>query len=140
MLCTIFYAYRNIKICVSCIYSRLIGNHTLYIFLFLLKIWLYSYTEIAIFFSFFNFSMNFTTFIVVQWSLQPNFIEFPSQNLQHITWPHNLSHLETISFSKYAKSVSVLWRSSLCHFFRFHMWVIVFDVGVSPSDWHHLTW
>ena len=32
-------------------------------------------------FFFFNYSMNCITFIVVQWSSQPNFIAFPSQTL-----------------------------------------------------------
>ena len=59
-------------------------------------------------------------------------------NPQCIPQAPNLSHLETISFSK---SVSqCLQRSSLCPFFRFYIWVKAFDVGVPLSYWLHLAW
>ena len=37
--------------------------------------------------SFFNYSMNFITFILVQQSSQPNFIRFPSFKLNRIGVP-----------------------------------------------------
>ena len=49
---------------------------------------------------------------------------------QHIPPHPELFPLETISFSK-SVSQSVLQRSSLCPFFRFHMSVKACDVGVS---------
>ena len=45
-----------------------------------------------------NYSMSFITFIVVQWSSQPNFLAFPSQTLSVSPHRPNLSHLETIIF------------------------------------------
>ena len=81
----------------------------------------------------FNYSMNFITFTVIQRSSQPSFIAFPSQT------PNPSSHPQPVSFGNHMffkvwESVSLLQRSSLCLFFRFHMSVIAFDVGVSMSD------
>ena len=60
---------------------------------------------------------------------------------QRISPPPELSPLATISFSKsVSQYLSVLQRSSLYPFFRFHISVKAFDVGVSLSDWLHLTW
>ena len=101
----------------------------------------YSYLSIFLlascisFYSFFYCSMNSITFIAVQQSSQPNFITFPSQTLGASLYLPNLSHLETIRFSKsmsqylFCKEVHCV-----CPFFRSHMSVIAFDVGVSPSE------
>ena len=50
---------------------------------------------------FFNYSMNFIAFIVVQQPSQPSFIAFPSQTSSLSPPPPNLSHLETISPCQY---------------------------------------
>ena len=93
--------------------------YSIIIFIFLFKI----------FFNF-NFSMN-VIFIVVQPSSQPNFRTFHPK--PHPSLPHNLSLLETLSFSK-SVSVSVLQISSLYPFFRYHILVIAYDVCVSLTD------
>ena len=69
---------------------------------------------------------EFITFIVVQWASQPNFIGFPSHTPS--VSPHYL--LWKCKFFKVCESVSVLKRSSLNLFFRSHVSVITFDVGV----------
>ena len=65
--------------------------------------------------------MNFITFIDVQQSSQTNFKAFPSQILS-ASPPPNLSHLETITFSKsasqylFCKEVHcVLFLDSACN-------------------------
>ena len=67
---------------------------------------------------FFNYLMNFITFIGVQQSSQPNFIAFSSQILSaSISQPVSFGSHE---FFKVCESVSVLQRSSLCSFFIFY--------------------
>ena len=83
-------------------------------------------------FIFFN-SMDFVTFMVGQQTSQPSFTACPSQT------PSPSSHPQPVSFGnqkffKVCESVSVLQRSTLCPFFRFHMSGIAHDVGVSLSD------
>ena len=66
------------------------------------------------------FFLSFITFIVVQQPLQPSFIAFPSQTSS--TSPHTTTRLIWKPYIfKVCESVSVLQRSSLCPFFRFHM-------------------
>ena len=63
---------------------------------------------------------EFITFIVVQWSSQPNFIAFPSQTPSTSLTPPPVS-FGNHKFFKVCESVSILQRSSLHPFFRFHM-------------------
>ena len=58
-------------------------------------------------------------------------------NPQPIPSPPNLSPLETMSFSKSMSQYLFCKEVHSVLFFRFHMWVIAFDVGVSLS---HLAW
>ena len=55
---------------------------------------------------FYYYSMNFITFIVVQWSSQPNFIAFPSQTPAHPPTPQPVS-FGNHKFFKVCESVSV---------------------------------
>ena len=54
-------------------------------------------------------------------------------NPVHPSTPHPGS-VGNCKFFRVCESVSVLQRSSLCHFFRFHRLVRASDVGVSLSD------
>ena len=81
----------------------------------------------------FYYLMNFILFIDVN--------NYHNQILQHVHLKSSvhLPTLQSVSFGnckffKVCESKSALQRSSLCPFFRFHMQVIAFDVGVSLSD------
>ena len=68
------------------------------------------------------YSMNFIAFIVVKQASQPNFIASPSQALSASSHPTKTYGLiRNHKFFRVYESVSVLQRSSLCPFFRFHM-------------------
>ena len=53
---------------------------------------------------------------------------------QHLPSPPQPVSFGNHKFLNVCESVSVLQRSSSCPFFRFHMEVLAFDVGVSLSD------
>ena len=96
-----------------------------------MEIWVVSPFCLVGFFKFiFNYTRCFITFIVVQPSSQPGFIAFSSQTPSPSPTPQPVS-FGNHKFFKVCESVSILQRSSVCPFFRFHMSVKAFDVGVS---------
>ena len=84
-------------------------------------------------------AMNFIVFMVVQRWSQLSFIAFPSQTPSPSPSP-NLSHLETISFSISVSQYLFCKEVHCVLFFRCHMSVKAFDVGVSLYGWLHLAW
>ena len=82
---------------------------------------------------FFNYSVNFITFIVAQQSSQPTFIAFPSQTLSTFPHPH-LSPLETISFSKSVSQYLFRKEVHCVLFLDSTLSDIAFDVGGSLSN------
>ena len=106
----------------SCVWSSrslLLVGHFIYVFILL-----------------FN---EFITFIVIQWLSQSNLYHFHPTPPAHPPSPQTVA-FENHKFFKVCESVSVLQRSSFCPFFRFHMSVKAFDVGVSLCGWLHLAW
>ena len=104
--------YKNGLMHVCPFVSCLISLHIMFSFFFYIfsLYWLFCYS-----------SINFITFILVQWSSQPKFYSISIPNPQCIPSPSNLSHLETISLSKsvsqylfYKEVHSVLFLDSTC--------------------------
>ena len=105
--------------------TKILPSHFLFGFINLMSslpgwFYLHACDVMLVYYYYFFYSMDFITFIVVQQSSQPSFIAFLSQTPSPSPHPPTCL-LGNHKFFKDCESVSVLHRSSLYPFFRFHM-------------------